>query len=104
MANFSPKAKLRVALTLPSGNLAAEPHRFANALGTTRSTATVTLPFPEKFCWSIDFWRQAFVHRTIEGRLLQHFAVLRIGRKWNVNFRRQRNDPAGRVLGHFLFN
>src|SRR6184192_1077216 len=99
MANFSPKAKLRVALTLPSGNLAAEPHRFANALH-----RTVTLPLPEKFCWSIDFWRKAFVHRTIEGRLLQHFAVLRIGRKWNVNFRRQRNDPAGRVLGHFLLN
>jgi len=33
------------------------------------------LPFPEKFRRTIDFWRQTFVHRTIESRLLQHFVI-----------------------------
>jgi hypothetical protein len=41
--------------------------------------------FPEKFRGPIDFPGQAFVHRTIERRLLQHFAVRRIWRKWNMN-------------------
>src|SRR5678816_2157884 len=31
--------------------------------------------FPEKFRGAVDFRWQTFVHRTIEGRLLQHFAM-----------------------------
>ena len=52
----------------------------------------------------MDFGRQTFVHWAIEGGLLQHFTVRRIGRKRNVNFRWERNDPARRVRGHFLLH
>jgi hypothetical protein len=42
------------------------------------------------------------VDRAIEGRLLEHFAMRRIWRKRNVNFRRERDDAARRILGHFM--
>ena len=60
--------------------------------------------FPEEFRWAMDFGGQTFVHRTVERSLLQHLAVRRIGRKRNVNFRRERNDSARGVFRHFLLH
>src|SRR6266478_65239 len=60
--------------------------------------------FPEKFRRPMDFWRQTLVHRTIERGLLEDFAMGRIGRQRNVHFTRQSNDPARRVLRHFLLH
>ena len=41
---------------------------------------------PEKFRRTANFRGKAFVHRTIERRLLKHFSVRMIGRKRDVNF------------------
>jgi hypothetical protein len=61
-------------------------------------------PFPEKFYRTIDFRRQAFVHRTIERGLLEHFALRMILWQRNMDFGRQSSDPTRRVLRHFLLH
>jgi hypothetical protein len=61
----------------------------ANALRTTRSifdARFVCLAFPEKFRRATDFRWKAFVHGTIECRLLKDFPVRMIGPERDVNF------------------
>jgi hypothetical protein len=45
-----------------------------------------TLAFPEKFRRTKNFRGKAFVHRTIERRLLKDFTLRVIGRQRDVNF------------------
>jgi hypothetical protein len=44
------------------------------------------------------------VNGTIERRLLERFAMRRVGRQWNMNFGRQSNNSARRIFRHFFFH
>src|SRR6266511_5405403 len=91
----------------PIGNLAAKPaliwQRVEDNTFHLRTRARA-LTFPEKFYRTIDFRRQAFVHRTIERGLLEHFALRMILWQRNMDFGGQSNDPTRRVLRHFLLH
>ncbi len=45
-----------------------------------------TLAFPEEFRRTANFWRKAFVHGTIERRLLKNLPARMIGRERDVDF------------------
>jgi hypothetical protein len=92
---------IAISSSVLSGNM---PDRAGNMPRAPQARETHALPFPEKFYRTIDFRRQAFVHRTIERGLLEHFALRMIFWQWNMDFGRQSNDPTRRVLRHFLLH
>src|SRR5438034_5222725 len=65
---------------------ATEPWKETKFDGRLGAQSLPWLALPEKFRRPMNFRRKTLVHRAIEARLFEHFAMRMIGRKRNVNF------------------